>query len=77
MTLAEKLEARGAAKGREEGRAERAAAAVLTVLEARSKTVTPEQRGKIESCKDLGLLDRWLRKAVTLEDVSELFAGPQ
>jgi predicted transposase YdaD len=73
MTLAEKLEARG----RAEGRAEKAAADVLTVLDARSKALTAEQRAKIEACKDLALLDRWLRKAVTLDDASELFSEQQ
>jgi hypothetical protein len=46
---------------------------VLTLLEARGKALAPEQRARIEGCRDLSLLDRWLRKAVALDDVSELF----
>jgi predicted transposase/invertase (TIGR01784 family) len=60
----------GRAEGRTEGRAEGTATAVLTLLEARGKNLAPEQRARIAGCRDLSLLDRWLRKAVALDDVS-------
>jgi hypothetical protein len=73
MTIAEQLQA----KGRDEGRAEAKAADILAVLEARQKAVTAEQRAKIEGCRDLAVLDRWLRRAVTLSDPRELFEQPE
>lgn len=69
MTLAEQWEAKGLTKAK--------AADILAVLEARQKVVTAEQQAKIETCKDLALLDRWLRKAVTLIDTRELFDQPE
>jgi hypothetical protein len=69
MTIAEQLQAKS--------RAETKAAAILAVLEARQKAVAAEQRAKIEGCTDLGLLDRWLRKAATLNDTRELFEQPE
>jgi predicted transposase YdaD len=73
MTIAEQLQA----KGRAEGRAEAKVSAILAVLEARQKAVTAEQRARIEACSDLGVLDRWLRKAATLTDTGELFELPE
>ena len=81
MTIAEQLQAKGRAEGRAEGeakgRVEAKAAAILAVLEARQKAVTAEQRSAIETCNDLGLLDRWLRKAATLNDARDLFDQPE
>ena len=65
------------AQGEARGRAKEKAADILAVLEARQKSVTAEQRAKIEGCSDLGLLDRWLRKAATLNDTRELFEQPE
>jgi predicted transposase/invertase (TIGR01784 family) len=62
-------EARGEAKGRAEGEAK----AVLAVLDARGLAITDQQRQQILECTDLDRLDGWIRKAVTLADVSELF----
>jgi predicted transposase/invertase (TIGR01784 family) len=58
-------EARGEARGE--------AKAVLAVLEARGLAVTDQQRQQILECADIEHLDRWIRKAVTLAQVSELF----
>jgi predicted transposase YdaD len=77
MTIAEQLQAKGRAEGEAKGRAEAKASAVLAVLEARQKVVTAEQREAIELCTDLSLLDRWLRKAATLNDTRELFEQPE
>jgi predicted transposase YdaD len=69
MTIAEQLQAKG--------RVEAKASAVLAVLEARQKATTAEQRAKIESCTDVAQLDRWLRRAATLNDTRELFDQPE
>ena len=61
------------AEGRAEGQALGEAQAVLTVLEARGLAPTAEQRQRILACTDLEQLNTWVRKAVTLADVEELF----
>jgi predicted transposase/invertase (TIGR01784 family) len=61
------------AEGKAEGKAEGEARAVLAFLEARGISVTEEQRLQILECLDLDRLNAWVRKAVTLTDVNELF----
>ncbi len=56
------------------GKAEGEAKAVLTFLEARGLAPTEQQRQRILACDDLEQLNIWVRKAVTLVDVEELFA---
>jgi hypothetical protein len=48
--------------------------AVLAVLEARGLVPTEQQRERVLACADLEQLNTWVRKAVTLVDVEELFA---
>jgi hypothetical protein len=60
-------------KGRAEGRAAEKAADVLDVLDARGLTLSSEQRERILSCADLNVLKTWLRRAVTVATVDELF----
>jgi hypothetical protein len=60
-------------RGRAEGKAEGEAKAVLAVLEARGIVPTEQQREQILECTDLDRLNTWVRKAVTLTDVNELF----
>jgi hypothetical protein len=57
------------AKGRAEGRAE----ALLAVLEARGLPASSETRARILACTDDGQLDAWIRKAVGITSVDELF----
>ena len=64
----------GEARGKAEGKAEGKAQAVLAVLEARGLAPTEQQRQRILACTDLEQLNSWVRKAVTLVDVEELFA---
>jgi hypothetical protein len=64
---------RGRAEGKAEGKAEGEAKSVLAVLEARGVAITEMQRQKILQCTDGDLLNAWVRKAVTLTDVTELF----
>ncbi len=60
---------KGEAKGRAEGRAE----GVLAVLEARGLVVSDHHREKILSSADAETLAVWLRRAVTVSCVDELF----
>lgn len=64
---------RAFAEVRAESRAEKAAEDVLRVLSLRGLEVTVETRERIESCKDLELLDTWLDRAVTAACTEELF----
>jgi hypothetical protein len=48
-----------------QGKAEGKAEGVLAVLAARQIEVPDEVRSRITGCSDLGLLDRWLARAVT------------
>ena len=59
----------GRAKGRAEGRAE----AVLDVLEARGIRVSEDARSRILACTDAAQLAAWVRKAVAVASVEELF----
>ncbi|HEY2291930.1 MAG TPA: hypothetical protein VGM86_14620 [Thermoanaerobaculia bacterium] len=64
------------AQGRAEGRAEEAANAVLTVLQARGLTVPEAVREHILSQKDLERLERWLKKAAVAASVSAVLDEP-
>jgi Uma2 family endonuclease len=66
----------GRAEGRTEGRTEGLAASVIAVLEARQIRVTKAARERIERCTDATQLDRWVRRAVVVEKVAELFQEP-
>lgn len=61
-------------EGRAEGRAEGEARSILKVLDRRGVTVDEDSRQRIESCTDLTTLDTWLDRAITAEQVSDLFA---
>ena len=61
------------AEGRQEGEAD----AVFEVLDARGLKVDAQARRRILACTDLAQLKAWLRKAVTVPSVHELFeSGP-
>jgi hypothetical protein len=60
-------------RGRIEGRAAEKVADVLDVLDARGLAVSDAQRERIVNCKDLDVLMRWHRRAVTVASVDELF----
>jgi hypothetical protein len=47
---------------------------ILTVLEERGLTVSGEERERIISSTDSRQLDKWLRRAVTADKASDLFA---
>ncbi len=77
-TAAEQLIQRGKVEGKIEGKiegkVEGKAEDILAVLEARRLSATSEQRARILHCKDIAELDRWLRRAVTVPSVAELFS---
>jgi hypothetical protein len=60
-------------RGKDEGRAEGEAKAVLRVLAARGVEVPEEARVRISACADLRQLDAWLDRAVVATSVAELF----
>lgn len=60
------------AKGRTKG----LAVAVLAVLEARQIRITKAARERVERCTDVGLLERWVRRAAVVHKVGELFEEP-
>ncbi len=65
-------------EGRTEGReAARAALvqAVLNLLTGRGIAVDAETRTRIEACRDLGLLNRWLLVAAMAERADDIFGG--
>ncbi|WP_345337836.1 hypothetical protein [Planotetraspora kaengkrachanensis] len=61
-------------QGREEGRAEGEAAAILAVLDARGLEISSDTRDRITRCDDLKVLETWIRRAVTVNSADELFA---
>jgi hypothetical protein len=65
---------KGRAEGKAEGEAEGKAGDIVAILEARGIVVTEGQRQQILECQDLERLNSWVRKAVTLAVVDELFA---
>ena len=64
---------KGRAEGEARGEANGEARAIIAVLEARDITPTQEQRQRILACTDIDRLNTWVRKAVTLTRVDELF----
>jgi hypothetical protein len=67
--FAKKHQAKGRAEGEAKGRAE----ALLTLLEARGLRASDEARARILACSDGAQLDAWIRKAVSVATVDELF----
>lgn len=60
---------------RTEGRAEERAEAILDLLRERRIDVPSSARKRILSCRDLEVLMRWFRRAVTATDIADVFAG--
>jgi hypothetical protein len=71
--FAKKHQAKGRSEGRAEGEAKGRAEAVLEFLEARGLPVSDEARARILACTDAAQLAAWVRKAVTVASVDELF----
>lgn len=62
---------------RDEGRTERAAKDVLTVLKARGIHVPDQVRELIANCDDPAVLEQWLIRAATAPTAEEIFADEQ
>lgn len=60
---------RNQAKGKAEGEAQ----ALLTVLSTRGLAVSDAARKRILSCSDLGQLEAWLKRSLTISTADELF----
>ena len=77
--FARKYVAQGREEGREagleKGRQEGELAALMEVLDARGLQVDEASRQRLLACTELSQLKGWLRKAVTVKSVQELF-GP-
>ena len=69
-------QARGQAEGKARGQAEGKADSVLSVLTSRGIEVPDEVRAKILACTDVAVLDRWLRRAVTLKTAAAVVRDP-
>ena len=61
-------------EGREGGRAEGLAAAIVKVLERRGIEVDDASRARIVSCGDGDTLDVWFDRSVVVAAASDLFA---
>ncbi|MPY63115.1 hypothetical protein [Streptomyces spongiae] len=61
-------------EGWADGLAEGWARAVVRILQVRDITVTGNTYERITACSDLTILKRWQELALTVTDVSELFA---
>ncbi|MBQ1081509.1 hypothetical protein KBX21_09900 [Nocardiopsis sp. B62] len=60
------------AEGRAEGLAEAKSESVLRVLEARGKSPDDAARERIAACRDLGQLDVWFDRALSVDSVDEV-----
>jgi hypothetical protein len=69
----EETRAEGRAEGRVEGNVESSAQAVLAVLSVRGISVTATAQKRILSQKDPEQLMRWIKKAVVVTSIDELF----
>ncbi len=64
----------GEAKGEAKGEANRARAALLTVIKARDIPLGDAERERIEACTDIAALDAWLARAARATSAGEIFA---
>lgn len=62
----------GKAEGNAEGEAKGEAKALMMILKRRGLKVTDEQQQQIVACTDLGTLERWLDRALSVTSVDEL-----
>jgi predicted transposase/invertase (TIGR01784 family) len=68
-------DARGAlAVAHQEGLVEGKRDSLLQILKLRSITTTAVERDRISRCSDLGVLDRWLKNALSANSASEILA---
>jgi predicted transposase YdaD len=63
----------GLEEGQEKGRLEGGLMALFKVLDARGLEVDDASRQRLMACTELTQLEDWLRQAVTVQSVQELF----
>ena len=63
----------GREEGREQGREEEARSALLRVLARRGFAVTDEIRRRVDSERDVAMLEAWHDAAVTATSISDVF----
>ena len=66
-------QAEGRVEGEAKGRVEGQANALVVLLEARGIRLTDGARARIADCKDPSQLDRWIRSAVSIQSIDQLF----
>ena len=66
--------AEGLVEGHKSGLAEGRRDSLRRILELRGLTLTEEEQERISRCADLGLLDQWLKHALTASAAAEVFA---
>jgi hypothetical protein len=71
--FARKYIAEGKAEGKAEGEARGRAEALFAVCAARGLRLTKAQRARVRACTDTATLDRWIRRAVGVEDAAAIF----
>jgi hypothetical protein len=72
-TWYQKTLAEGEARGLAEGEARGELRALLTVLSTRGIELSPEQSARVRDCKDLALLETWLRRAISATSADQIF----
>jgi flagellar biosynthesis/type III secretory pathway protein FliH len=69
-------EARGEAKGLVKGEAKGLARALLRLLASKGVQVDDTAYQRIQSCMDMTTLERWLDRALSATQISEVLDGP-
>jgi len=65
--------AEGRAEGRTEGEVEEAAKALRLILKTRNIAISETARQRINNCNDLKQLEHWMTRAITIDQIDELF----
>jgi hypothetical protein len=68
--------AEGEAKGLAEGEAKGLAKALLRLLDAKGVPMDDGARQRIQDCRDVATLERWLDRAVSATQISDVLGGP-
>ena len=63
----------GQLEGKHEGRLEGEARALLRVIDRRGLAIDEATRARVLTCTEAAALDRWLDRAVTASQTSEVF----
>jgi hypothetical protein len=75
--FAKKYVAIGRQEGRQEGEARGKVEALLAVLKARHVSVSTAAHKRIAACTDQKEMEGWLKRAVTVRQVNDLFEAPK